>query len=74
MRKDSFIGRLLSFIISALCSVVAFVKDHYMPERDFRLDGFINKATSTVSAVAHQAKAWSYAMYARWHVDSYRLA
>ncbi len=74
-----FIGLLsfalmLSSIFDLLFRVVAFVKEHYIPKRDFRLVGFKTKVVCRIAEVIHSFKSWMYAMFSRWHVDSLRLA
>lgn len=76
MRKFKLfsISFLLSLFVDVLFSIIAFVKECYIPKRDFRLDGFKQTIVDSVRAVEYSAKGWMYDMYSRWHVDSYRIA
>lgn len=61
----------ITSIVNLLFRVVAFVKEHYLPKRDHRLEGLKTKAVSLMGEMIASFKGWMYAMFSRWHVDSF---
>ena len=73
MKATYLLSSLLFLITNLLLASVAFVKEFFAPVKE-RAKGLMTKVSVHTSSVAHQAKAWMYAMFARQHVDSYGFA